>query len=283
MTTVAEAFVDLQVHSTASDGAVPPGDIPALAVAVGLSAFALTDHDTMAGVAAATRAALPLGVRVIPGVELSVTLLGREIHLLGLHITTSEALEARLVSLRGERAARARAIVQSLQELGMAIEDADVERIAAGAAIGRPHIALALMERGHVGSRREAFDRWLGAGRPAYVAKPDFAAAEAIALIHAADGLAVWAHPSTEGRADRVRTLVAMGLDGIEVKHPSHNAEDVLRLQTLADHFGLVPSGGSDWHGESGGRRTLGAMRVPAAWLEAQDVRRATRASVGAT
>jgi predicted metal-dependent phosphoesterase TrpH len=267
------------VHSTASDGAVAPEQIPALAAAAGLAAFALTDHDTIAGVAAATAAAGPLGIRVVPGVELSATLLGREIHILGLHVDATPELEARLIALRGERAARSRAIVQKLQELGLAITDADVAAVANGAAIGRPHIAKALMARGHVGDRREAFDRWLGAGRPAYVPKPEFAAVDAIALIHAAHGLAVWAHPSTEGRADKVRTLAHMGLDGIEVKHPSHNAEDVLRMQTLADHFKLVASGGSDWHGDTTGRRILGGMHVPATWLDVQDARRAQQFS----
>lgn len=277
MVDVSVGFVDLQVHSTASDGAIAPEAIPALARAAGLSAFALTDHDTVAGVAAATEAGEREGVRVIPGVELSATLAGRELHILGLHIDATAELEQRLIALRGERAARARAIVQKLQELGLAITDADVTAAADGAAIGRPHVAKALMARGHVGDRREAFDRYLGAGKPAYVPKPEFAAVDAIAFIHRANGLAIWAHPSTEGRAERVRALREMGLDGIEVKHPSHNAEDVKRLQTLADHFALLPSGGSDWHGDSTGRRIFGGMQVPAAWLARQEARRAER------
>jgi predicted metal-dependent phosphoesterase TrpH len=276
-----EGFVDLQVHSTASDGAVAAEAIPALAKAAGLQAFALTDHDTVAGVAAATAAGAVAGVRVIAGVELSATLMGRELHILGLHIDATTELEERLIALRGQRAARARAIVQRLQELGLAITDEDVTGAADGAAIGRPHLAKALMVRGHVGDRREAFDRYLGAGRPAYVPKPEFAAVDAIALIHAAHGLAIWAHPSTEGRADRVRALAGMGIDGIEVKHPSHNAEDVRRLQALADHFTLLPSGGSDWHGDATGRRVLGGMQVPAAWLVRQEQRRAARLAAG--
>jgi predicted metal-dependent phosphoesterase TrpH len=278
----AAAYVDLQVHSTASDGSEPPERIPALAHAAGLAAFALTDHDTINGVAAATAAAVPLGVRVIPGVELSAVSLGKEVHLLGLHLQRLDLLEERLVALRAERADRARSIVRRLQGLGLAITDDDVLAAADGAAIGRPHIAKALMARGHVDDRRAAFDRWLGAGQPAYVPKPEFRAVDAIALVHAAGGLAVWAHPGRDGRTDTVRALVDAGLDGLEVKHPSHNAEDQKRLLALVQHFGLVPSGGSDWHGEATGRRTLGVMHVPAEWLSAQEARVATAGRVGA-
>ncbi len=274
--------IDLQVHSTASDGAVAPGEIPALAASVGLVAFALTDHDTVDGIAAATAAAAPLGVEVIPGVELSAISGGVEVHLLGLHLALLDTMSTRLRELRGDREARARAIVRALQGAGLAITDDDVLRAANGAAIGRPHVAAALVARGHVRDRREAFDRWLGAGRPAYIAKPEFRAADAIALIHAAGGLAVWAHPGPLGRSEAVQALAAVGLDGIEVRHPSHNVEDQRRLQALADHFGLVPSGGSDWHGEMTGRRTLGVMQVPPAWLDLQRARLAARTAAQA-
>lgn len=275
----ADAHVDLQLHSTASDGLVAPEAIPALAQAAGLTAIALTDHDSIAGIAAATAAAAPLGLRVVPGVELSAVSEGREVHLLGLHIAAGPGFAARLRDLQGQRVERARAIVRALQRLGVAIDDEDVRREAGAAAVGRPHVAAALVARGVVGDRRAAFDRYLGAGKPAFVPKPEFAARDAIALVHEAGGLAIWAHPGSEGRRDRVASLVRDGLDGVEVKHPSHNAEDQLRLTALVDHFGLVPSGGSDWHGESTGRRTLGAMRVPDAWLAAQDQRRAAVAT----
>jgi 3',5'-nucleoside bisphosphate phosphatase len=273
----ADAPVDLQLHSTASDGLVAPEAIPALAQAAGLGAIALTDHDSIDGLDALTAAAAPLGIRVVPGVELSAVSGGREVHLLGLHISAGPAFAARLAELRGQRAERARAIVRALQRLGVTITDEDVLQAAGDAAIGRPHVAAALVARGVVGDRRAAFDRFLGAGKPAYVPKPEFAARDAIALVHAAGGLAIWAHPGAEGRRDRVEALVRDGLDGLEIKHPSHNADDQQRLAALVDHFGLVPSGGSDWHGETTGRRTLGVMKVPAAWLAAQDQRRGAR------
>ncbi len=283
MTSAPAPHVDLQVHSTASDGSAPPGAIPAIAAAAGLTAFALTDHDTVDGVAAATQAAAAHGVEVIPGVELSAVSEGVEVHLLGLHLAAVETMAHRLHVLRGDREARARAIVRALQGVGLAITDEDVLQAADGAAIGRPHVANALVARGHVRDRREAFDRWLGAGRPAYVAKPAFRAVDAIALIHAAGGLAIWAHPGALGRREAVQSLVNDGLDGIEVRHPSQNVDDQRRLQALADHFALVPSGGSDWHGELTGRRTLGVMRVPVEWLEAQRVRLAEHAATRAS
>jgi predicted metal-dependent phosphoesterase TrpH len=268
-----DGFVDLQLHSTASDGLLAPGAIPALALAAGLRAIALTDHDSIDGLPAATAAAAPLGLRVIPGVELSAVTAGREVHLLGLHLRPDAAFADRLAELRGQRAERAVRIVRALQRLGLAITDEDVATAAGTAAVGRPHVAAALVARGHVADRREAFERYLGAGKPGYEPKPEFPARDAIALIHAAGGLAIWAHPGAAGRRDAVQGLVDVGLDGLEVKHPSHNAEDQQRLAALVEHFGLVPSGGSDWHGETTGRRTLGVMRVPAAWLAAQDAR----------
>jgi 3',5'-nucleoside bisphosphate phosphatase len=148
-------------------------------------------------------------------------------------------------------------------------------------AIGRPHVARALVEGGWVRDFREAFDRYLGAGRPAYVPKHRLTVADAIRLIHRAGGLAVLAHPGPEGTRARLESLKALGLDGVEVRHPGHNAEDTNRLQTLADHLGLLSSGGSDWHGQTEGPRVLGMMRVPALWLDRQDALVSERRATG--
>jgi 3',5'-nucleoside bisphosphate phosphatase len=126
---------------------------------------------------------------------------------------------------------------------------------------------------------RDAFDRYLGNGRPAYVSKERLAVADAIGLIHRAGGLAVLAHPAQGGTRERIEAFVREGIDGVEVRHPSHSSEDIARLSALVDHFGLVPSGGSDWHGASDGARTLGTMRVPAEWLARQDGRVRARAA----
>jgi predicted metal-dependent phosphoesterase TrpH len=149
---------------------------------------------------------------------------------------------------------------------------------AGDAAIGRPHLARALIAGGWARDSRDAFDRYLGAGKPAYVPKHKLSLGDAIALVHAGGGLAVLAHPGADGRREIIQRLVALGLDGVEVRHPGHTSDDMQRLGALVRFFGLVPSGGSDWHGASDGPRTLGVMRVPMAWLEQQDARRAADA-----
>jgi predicted metal-dependent phosphoesterase TrpH len=161
--------------------------------------------------------------------------------------------------------------------LGVGVTMDAVLAAAAGGAVGRPHVARALIAGKFVGDQREAFERYLGAGKPAYVDKPRLEIDAAIRMVHDAGGIAVWAHPGGEGRRERVERLVAAGLDGLEVRHPSHSGDDTQRLTALVDHFGLVPSGGSDWHGQREGPRTIGMMRVPAEWLTRQEERLAAR------
>ncbi|MFM9014587.1 MAG: PHP domain-containing protein, partial [Gemmatimonadota bacterium] len=263
--------VDLHAHSTASDGSAAPGAAVELAHQAGVAAFALTDHDTMAGIPAAQEMAQRLGLRFVPGVELSVHQDATEVHLLGLHIADVSGMEQALTTFRDGRRERARTMVERLVAVGAPIDFEAVLAAAAGGAIGRPHVAKALVNAGHVRDHREAFDRYLAAGRPAYVDKARLEIAEGIALIHRHGGLAIIAHPGPDGRRERIEPLIAMGLDGLEVRHPSHSGEDVKRILALVEHFGLVPSGGSDWHGAMMGPRTLGAMQVPMAWLERQD------------
>ena len=276
-------FVDLHSHSTASDGSKTPADVVAAAKAAGLAALALTDHDTMAGVPNAVRAGASLGVRVVPGVELSATDDEREVHLLGLHIQRPASIDEALRAFRDRRHERAVQIVEKLNALGVPITFDDVLAHAGDAAIGRPHLARVLIEGGWARDSRDAFDRYLGAGKPAYVAKHRLSVGEAIDLAHAGGGIAVLAHPGSEGRRETIERFVRLGLDGLEVRHPGHSSEDVNRLGALAGFFKLVQSGGSDWHGAADGPRVLGVMRVPAAWLDAQDarveLRRATRAT----
>lgn len=267
------AFVDLHAHSTASDGSRSPTELVQAAKRAGLAAVALTDHDTVAGIPEARQAAAQLGIGIVPGVELSAVEGAEETHMLGLHLGDTVALEHRLAELRAMRRTRAERIVARLNELGVRIEMADVLEHAAGGAIGRPHVARALIAHGWAMDFRDAFARYLGSGCPAYVAKDDLPITEAIALIHDARGIAVLAHPAGAGTRARIESLAALGLDGIEVLHPSHGSEDVARLGALADHFGLVRSGGSDWHGAGDGARVLGAMRVPVVWLHAQEER----------
>jgi len=271
--------VDLHMHSTASDGSLAPSAVVDAARAAGLSAIALTDHDTLAGLQEAQLAAAPLGVRVAPGVELSAHDGPREIHLLALHVSRADKLESHLLTFRDARETRAQNIVERLRHLGINVDLETVMAEAAGGAVGRPHVARALIRGGHVRDSREAFDRYLGAGRPGFIPKARLEVSEAIELTHSAGAIAVWAHPGQDGRRERLEKFVQLGLDGVEVRHPSHLAEDVKRLGALADFFGLVPSGGSDWHGSAEGPRTIGCMHVPPSWLHQQDVLVARRAA----
>ena len=247
----------------------------------GLAAIALTDHDTIDGLPAARDEADRLGVRLVPGVELSAYEGEQEVHLLALHVTHLEGLETRLSELREMRQRRARLIVEKLNALGIQITIEDVLHESAGGSVGRPHVARALIARGAVHDFKDAFARYLGAGGSAFVPKDRLAIADAINIAHDAGALAVWAHPGEGGRRERLEPLVAAGLDGIEVRHPSHSREDILRLQALTDFFGLLPSGGSDWHGSNDGPRRLGVMNVPREWLDRQDERLAAAAEAG--
>ena len=276
---VGPAFVDLHTHSTASDGTLPPEGVIEAAERCGLAALALTDHDTVDGVRAARQAAQGPGIRVIAGVELSAFDEDREVHLLALHLSNFDALEKRLTELRASRLIRAGKIVEKLNALGIPLTLDEVLQQSSGGAVGRPHVARALIARGVVADFRDAFMRYLGNSGSAFVPKDPLSMQAAIAIAHEAGAIAIWAHPSDGGRRERLEPLVAAGLDGIEIRHPSHSAEDMKRLQALADFFGLVPSGGSDWHGASDGPRRLGMMNVPVEWLERQDERVASLTS----
>ncbi|HEX4467918.1 MAG TPA: PHP domain-containing protein [Gemmatimonadaceae bacterium] len=273
--------VDLHTHSTASDGARSPREVVRAARELSLAAIALTDHDTVDGLAEATDEGRIQGVRIVPGIELSAVEGDSETHVLGLHLQQVGRLEAQLRVLRTMRLTRAERIVVRLNELGVRVTLEDVLVQAGGGAVGRPHVARALVNEGWATDLRDAFDRYLGNGRAAFVPKDRLSINDAIAMIHDAGGLAVLAHPGQSGTRKRIEMLVGTGLDGIEVRHPSHNAEDIARLSALAEHFGLIPSGGSDWHGVAEGGRTLGMMRVPVAWLERQDEAIAVRGARG--
>ena len=275
-------FVDLHTHSTASDGALAPRAVVQAARAADLAVIALTDHDTLDGLAEAEAAGRDLGVRVVAGVELSAVEGARaehETHVLGLHLADRARIEASLKELRGMRARRAEQMVRRLGELGAPVAMEAVLREANGGAIGRPHVARALTAAGFATDARDAFERLIGNGRPAYVPKERLAMTDAIALIHAAGGIAVLAHPGGKIARERVAALAREGLDGIEVLHPSHSWDDASALDALAAEFAMVRSGGSDWHGTSDGARTLGMMKVPPHWVSEQEARIAARAA----
>jgi len=207
------AFVDLHTHSTASDGTFAPEGVIEAAQRCGLAALALTDHDTIDGVPAARVAGERLGVRVIAGVELSAFQEDNEIHLLALHVTHIGALETRLSELRTGRYTRAQKIVEKLHILGIPLTLDEVLMQSNGGAVGRPHVARALIARGVVQDFREAFTRYLGTAGSAFVARERLSIEDAISVAHEAGALAIWAHPGDGGRRERLEPLVAAGLE----------------------------------------------------------------------
>ena len=263
--------VDLHMHSTASDGSQTPTEVVRAAVAAGVGAIALTDHDTVAGIEEAWAAAQGTGLRVVAGVELSAYQGDDEVHLLGLHLEDIARMQRDLETFREARLERGRAMVRRLNEIGVTISFDDVLHVAGDAAIGRPHVARAMVENGWARDLRDAFDRYLGAGRPAFLEKRRLTLRDAIAMVHAQGALAILAHPGAATNKARLAALQLQGLDGAEVLHPSHTTEDRRRLLEGVQSLGMLPSGGSDSHGATEGARVIGAMKVPMAWLDAQD------------
>jgi len=247
--------VDLHTHSSASDGTDSPALLVERAAGAGLSAVALTDHDTLSGIEEAMAAAAANGVRLIPGTELSVDHDSLKIHLLVYFLEPVDGpLQDRLGELRQGRDRRNVEILAKLRALGLEIDDADVAAQAGGESVGRPHIADALMAKGVVASRAEAFDRFLGDGGVAYVARHRLTAADAIGLAVESGAVTSVAHPHTiDGTAATYPSLFAelgdLGLTGIEAHYPEHSPDLRRHLAGLATDLGLVATGGSDYHG----------------------------------
>ena len=245
--------IDLHVHSSASDGTDPPAEVARRAAAAGLDVVALTDHDTMAGIAPAA-AVLPPGLTLVPGLELSCLDNGRSMHLLGYLCDPGDpALAAETELIRDDRVHRARAMVARLAELGAPVTWEQVAAIAGDAVVGRPHIARALAEAGVVATPADAFTaEWIADGGRAHVGRYAPAAARGIALVRAAGGVPVLAHPRSPGYEigdEVVAGLAAAGLAGLEVFHPDHDHSERTRLTQLANSLDLVMTGGSDDHG----------------------------------
>ncbi len=272
-----EEFVDLQTHTTASDGALSPTLVVQAAKSAGLVAIAITDHDNLDGLGEAAAAGEANGVRIVAGVELSTHFGDDELHLLGLHLSDLDSMKASLVGFQQDRIKRAEQIVAVLNKSGIPVTLGAVMHEAGDGSVGRPHIARAMVQGGWVRDFREAFDKWLGGSRAAFIPKPRFDVAEGIALVHRAGGLAIWAHPGESASHARVQRLAEVGLDGVEVLHPSHPPLLSKKLLSTVEQLELVPSGGSDWHGTLDGYRKLGGQSVPREWLDMQDARVSAR------
>jgi 3',5'-nucleoside bisphosphate phosphatase len=274
------------VHSTASDGSLSPEAVVGRALAARLGAIALTDHDTLAGVPEATVAGERLSLRVIGGCEFSAAAPWGEMHVLGYFLPSqSPELEAFLERCRADRVRRGREMVTRLQALGVGLEFEDVLRESRGGAVGRPHVARAVVRRGGAVDVGQAFDRYIGRGRPAFVDKvlPRFR--EISDLVHGVRGIVSIAHVKERGTRSFLERLKQEGLDAVEIRHPSHDPELRARLGEIALRLGLERTGGSDWHGdpepgESHG--ALGSQEVPIEWLERLEaLRPGPAASVG--
>ena len=247
----APVYADLHTHSHCSDGHLSPASLVRRAAERDIRVLALTDHDTVQGLSAAAEEAQACDVRLVPGIELSVTEEGDEVHLLAYGIDPEhDTLQAHLEDFRDARRERAWAMVDRLRDLGMTLSDAIVAEVFGGSqALGRPHVARLLVTAGHVETPREAFEQYLGRGEPGFVEKPDVPARDALRMVHEAGGVGVLAHPGHWTSSRRIRRLVEQGLDGLEVVHPSHDSSLRGYYERLADGHGLFRTGGSDYHG----------------------------------
>ena len=274
------SFVDLHCHSTASDGTYAPAEVIDLAVRNGLSALALTDHDTIGGIPEAADAARRAGLDFLPGIEISCDVpRPATMHLLGYGVDPDSAvlrdLTTRLIDARNDRNPR---IIRRLNELGVTITMKEVEDEAGGDVVGRPHIAAILARKGYVSSIKQAFDKYLGQGGAAYFDKERLTARQAIELVLQSGGLAVLAHPvqlRTENDAQlerMIKDLKDQGLVGLEVIHSDHDARLVEKYTTLAERYNLLKTGGSDFHGTNKKDISLGTAsgrRIPREFFDA--------------
>ena len=261
--------VDLHIHTTASDGLLAPAEVVRVALEKGLSAIAITDHDTTDGLDEALAAARGHELEVIPGIELSAEQGSREVHILGYYVNHRDRdLQEKLKVLRRARRERARKMVGKLAGMGLPVSWERVLEIAGdSSAFGRPHVARALQEKGYVGSINEAFYKFIGLNGPAYVARYKLTPTQALEMIGAAGGLPVLAHPWRQ--EDVVIRLAGCGLVGLEAYYPRYSHEEREELAKLGQRYGLIATGGTDFHGyEQNGPLSLGDVPVPADSVE---------------
>jgi len=258
---------DLHVHSTASDGRFHPEELVAKAAALGITALAIADHDSVDGVTPGLEAARAFpDLTFIPNVEISTDTDSGEVHILGYFIDYRDSeLLARLEGFRNSRRNRARAMLAKLEGLGMPLSWERVQEFAGTGAIGRPHVAQAMLEKGYIATFREAFDKYIGHGGPAYVPRDKMTPAEAVALVLGSHGLPGLAHPGTVSNLETLLyELKDAGLEALEVHYGNYTPEQRQVLGEIARRYRLVPTGGSDYHGLEGMSETmLGEAGVP--------------------
>ncbi len=276
--------VDLHVHTTASDGTLSPGAAVRAALASGVSTLGIADHDTTDGISEAQDVARAVGIVLVPGVELSVGQGEREIHVLGYFVDPNEpGIQVALAKLREARDLRNDRIIERLRQLGAPISRERVQEIAGrgspgglrAGSLGRPHIAKALVEAGHVSSEGEAFGRYLARGKPGYVGRERLSPAEADEAIKRASGIPVLAHPAKLGARRLIEDLLDQGMEGVEVYHSDHTDGQTEMLLEIAKRRGLLVTGGSDSHGPHSDRPIeIGSVEMPD-WVGEQVIARA--------
>jgi predicted metal-dependent phosphoesterase TrpH len=279
--------IDLHLHTNKSDGRLSPAELVKLAHAGGVRRMALTDHDTTDGVEEAMAEGRRLGVEVIPGVELGTDSRSGDMHMLGLFLDYKDTtFQETMARFREGRIARVHKIVSNLAEVGVTISVDRVFEIAGEASVGRPHVAQALLEAGYIKSMPEAFEKWLAYGGPGDVPRDKLSPEDAIGLIHAVGGLAGVAHPY-EGKnvLDQLPGLAEAGLDGVETYYPNYGPDRVAELLGLCRTLGILPTGGTDFHGfphrmASDGAPIInnpGSVEIPPSVLDALEARQQAR------
>ncbi len=263
-------FADLHLHTYHSDGTRSPKEVIDVARAHGIEIVAISDHDNLAAYYEIKSYADERGVTLIPAIELSCGFEGVDVHVLAYAFDPhDERIEQRLRGFRESRARRGHAIVERLRALGYDFRIERVDQLAAGGAMGRPHVARALVEAGYVSSVADAFDQLLGTGKPAYIDKERFRISEAVSLIRSAGGLTSVAHPTLYPDHERlVPKLLDSGIDGVEVMHPDVDALNRERYTNLARFRGKMTTGGSDDHGSVKTSETLGTIKVPESMIK---------------
>ncbi|MCK5185960.1 MAG: PHP domain-containing protein [Deltaproteobacteria bacterium] len=272
-------YIDLHIHTTESDGTLTPSQVVRYAKEKGLKAVAITDHDTIHGNEEAIKEGMSEGVEVIPGVEISVDYSPGTMHMLGYFITTEDPiLNEKLALLQDSRADRNPRIIEKLNKLGLSLTYDEVVQVSGGGQVGRPHMAQVLMKKGYTKSIKEAFDKYLGKGAPAYLDKFRLSAVEAITMITDAGGIPVLAHPftlyckSSDELDALVEKLVNQGLQGLEVYYSEHDERKTSSYKLLAKRYNLAITGGSDFHGKNMKGIDLGTgrgkLKIPYTALE---------------
>jgi len=257
-------YADLHIHTYYSDSTFSPEEVVAYADKTGLSAIAICDHDSFDGIEPCQKLAAPLGIEVIPGIELTVEKEDAEIHILGYCINwKDDPLNRKIKALRDARINRMHKIISKLKEEGIEISSDDVFKFSGRGTVGRLHIAQAMLKTGKVRSFKEVFEKYIGFMKPCYVSSAKFTPEEAMKAILGVGGVPVLAHPKTMGKDGYISDLVKCGLRGIEVYHTDHRAADEEHYKKIAEDHGLLITGGSDCHGMGKGRVLIGMVRVP--------------------